>query len=129
MKSRKKYESPEIRIVKFDGNEELTFDDNAEISVLPSTEDGKTAGFTVRFPDVPQYYTARGYKVEIYNFSNEIIGTKEIQSFLQAGLPINEFYSVGFTGVPVCSEYTVKVYPLNFFGRCGKPLIKTVKSK
>ena len=127
MKNKKVYESPEIRITKFSGGEKLTFGKDAEISVILSVDyDERNIAMILNFPDVLRYYMADGYKIEIHNGANKTVKTKKIRSFFRTGVKKKDVYTVRFNGVPVSSEYTIKVYPLDFVGNYGNPLTKTI---
>ena len=127
MKNKKAYASPEIQIVRFNGDEKLAFGENAEISVVFSSEhDESTTAIILNFPDVLRYYAVGKYKIEIRNGANKTVKTKKVRSFFLADVEKKDVYTVKFNEVPVSSEYTVKVYPVDFFGNCGNPLTKTV---
>ena len=107
--------------------ETLSFGTGANIGVLlakKSTSD--VMRFTVTFPDVEKYYAVEGYKINIYDKDDTLVKSTKWQSLFWAGLDSKSSYEVVISSVPVSAEYTVKIFPIDFFGVYNDPLVKEI---
>ncbi len=103
----------------------LNFAENAELSVTPTSGGSK---ITLNFADVEEYYAVEGYKIEIYDSGDELVKTARWHSLFWANLERKSEYTftVDMTDVATDgAEFTVKVYPMDFFGHYNDPIVKT----
>ena len=77
------------------------------------------------FTDVERYYAVEGYKIEIFS-EDQLVYKTWWQSLFWADIGAKSSYSVTITDVPVAESYTVKVYPMDFFGHYWEPLTDAV---
>lgn len=107
--------------------ETLSFGVGAEIGVsLASKPDTDVMKFTVSFPDVEKYYAVEGYKIEIYDENDTLVKNAKWLSLFWADVGNKSNYEAVLSDVPVSAEYTIKVYPIDFFGVYNDPLIKEI---
>ena len=102
--------------------ETLTFAANSQLDATLDAS-GENVTFTLAFADVEQYYSVEGYKIEIYDANNQILYKTWWQSLFWADLGEKSDYSITVSGISVFTAYTVKVYPMDFFGVYGEPLV------
>ena len=85
-----------------------------------------SATIHVAFPDVTNYWGVEGYKVEVVGSTDLIAKRVWWQSMFWADLGHATSYSFDISGVKLDSDYTVNVYPMDFFGHYGEPISQTI---
>ncbi len=109
--------------------ETLTFDSAETLyTVLAARPDSDNVSFTLRFNDVDQYWAVEGYKAEIYDADNQLVKKAWWQSLFWTDRGQKSSYSFKLSDVPRSSQYTVKVYPMDFFGHYNEPLTKFINT-
>lgn len=105
--------------------EELLFSGDNELIASVETN-VSNAEISIEFEDVEKYWAVEGYKVEIKGSSKAVIYKTWWQSLFWADLERKSNYSFTLSGIKLDSEYTVSVYPMDFFGHYGTPLTKVL---
>lgn len=103
--------------MKFAAGSELTA--SANVGASSST-------INVSFTDVENYWAVEGYKVEVVGSTGLVDKRTWWQSLFWADLGHKTTYSFDISEVKLDSEYTINVYPMDFFGVYGNPLTKTI---
>ena len=103
--------------------ETLEFAEDAELSVEITSTGSTESTIALSFTDVENYWAVEGYKIEIYNKKNELIYKTWWQSLFWADRGEKSAYSITINDVSASDSYTVKVYPMDFFGHYNEPLV------
>lgn len=103
----------------------LHFGEGSELSLKLSEYAEGVLKMNVGFSDVEEYYAVEGYKIEIYSSENVLIKTVRWQSLFWTACAEKKEYTAEafFSSSYMETQYTVKVYPMDFFGRYGEPLV------
>ena len=103
---------------------EMTFSQGAEFFVSATeTGDGRSK-LTLDFTDVDNYFAVEGYKIEIFSDEGLIKRAWWLSNYW-ADVGAKSNYSASIGGIDIKENYTVKLYPMDFFGHYGEPVVKT----
>ena len=105
--------------------EEMKFAAGSELTASANVGASSTT-INVSFTDVENYWAVEGYKVEVVGSTGLVDKRTWWQSLFWADLGHKTTYSFDISEVKLDSEYTINVYPMDFFGVYGNPLTKTI---
>lgn len=104
------------------GQQALTFEENAESELAAGMPNYGVMRLT--FPSVKQVNEVEGYRIELTKNGEETI-TKYWASTYWKGDFAVPTYNAYIYEITDCAGWTVKIYPIDFYGKEYEPLVKT----